>query len=120
MTAQNKTFRHTPIDSEQVARAIQAANLPSVGRASICELVSLINRIEQASGETYIRMEMGVPGLDAPSVGIEAEIAALRNGVASRYPMIEGLGALKTERCMSTTTVSRWQMVSTSPSPTPA
>jgi aspartate/methionine/tyrosine aminotransferase len=97
MTAQNKTFRHTPIDSEQVAREIQAANLPSVGRASIRELVSLINRIEQATGESYIRMEMGVPGLDAPSVGIEAEIAALRNGVASRYPMIEGVGALKTE-----------------------
>jgi aspartate/methionine/tyrosine aminotransferase len=97
MTAHKKTFRHTPIDSEQVTREIQAASLPSVGRASIRELVSLINRIEQVSGETYIRMEMGVPGLDAPSVGIEAEIAALRKGVASRYPMIEGLGTLKTE-----------------------
>ena len=40
---------------------------------------------------------MGVPGLPAPSIGIEAEIAALKNGVASIYPDISGLKELKEE-----------------------
>ncbi len=40
---------------------------------------------------------MGVPGLPAPSIGIEAEIAALKSGVASLYPDISGLRPLKKE-----------------------
>jgi aspartate/methionine/tyrosine aminotransferase len=42
-------------------------------------------------------MEMGVPGLPAPSQGIEAEIAALKSGVASLYPDISGIKPLKKE-----------------------
>jgi aspartate/methionine/tyrosine aminotransferase len=42
-------------------------------------------------------MEMGVPGLPAPSIAIEAEIAALKNGVASDYPNITGISPLKHE-----------------------
>jgi len=87
----------TPIDPILVADQIDEAGLASVGRASIRELVALVNRLEQHSGESYIRMEMGVPGLDAPRVGIEAEIAALRSGVASKYPMLEGIPELKQE-----------------------
>jgi len=42
-------------------------------------------------------MEMGVPGLEPPDIGIEAEIRALRSGVASKYPMIDGVPDLKRE-----------------------
>ncbi len=42
-------------------------------------------------------MEMGVPGLPAPEIAIEAEISALKNGVASLYPDISGLPSLKEE-----------------------
>jgi len=42
-------------------------------------------------------MEMGVPGLPPAAVGVEAEIEALRNGVASIYPVIDGLPRLKKE-----------------------
>ncbi|HCC71467.1 MAG TPA: aminotransferase, partial [Bacteroidales bacterium] len=49
------------------------------------------------TGEKYIRMEMGVPGLPSPLVGIEAEKAALDDGVSSVYPDIEGLPQLKKE-----------------------
>jgi len=42
-------------------------------------------------------MEMGVPGLPSAEVAVEAEIDALRRGVASVYPDIEGLPELKTE-----------------------
>jgi len=42
-------------------------------------------------------MEMGVPGLAPSSIGIQAEIDALHNGVAAVYPDIEGSPVLKKE-----------------------
>ena len=49
------------------------------------------------TGIKFVRMEMGVPGLPAPSIGIDAEIAALKKGVASVYPDISGIPSLKRE-----------------------
>jgi aspartate/methionine/tyrosine aminotransferase len=42
-------------------------------------------------------MEMGVPGLEPVSVAVEAEINALKRGVASKYADIEGIPELKKE-----------------------
>jgi aspartate/methionine/tyrosine aminotransferase len=42
-------------------------------------------------------MEMGVPGIPPPSIGVEAEIEALKKGVAALYPDIAGLDILKKE-----------------------
>ncbi len=89
--------QNTPINQEIVREQIALAKLPGLGRASIREIVRLVNIIEQLTGEKYIRMEMGVPGLEPPDIGIEAEIAALQRGVASKYPMIEGVPELKRE-----------------------
>jgi aspartate/methionine/tyrosine aminotransferase len=87
----------TPIDFNIVRRIIQESRLVSIGKSSIREIVKLVNDIEKASGERFLRMEMGVPGLPAVSVGVEAEIEALRKGVASIYPMVEGVPVLKQE-----------------------
>jgi aspartate/methionine/tyrosine aminotransferase len=56
-----------------------------------------VNDIELETGAEFVRMEMGVPGLAAPEIGVEAEIDALRRGVASVYPSIEGVPELKWE-----------------------
>ncbi len=90
-------LKNTPIDSKVVKSKIEQSGLEKVGLASIRELVRLVNEIEKETGEKYIRMEMGVPGLPPAQVGIEGEIAALRRGVASKYPMIEGVDILKKE-----------------------
>jgi len=87
----------TPIAYDVVAREIENSGLGKVGTASIREIVRLVNNIEKASGEKFVRMEMGVPGLEPAAVGIESEIAALRRGVASKYPMIDGVESLKNE-----------------------
>lgn len=87
----------TPINYQIVQEQIRRAGLPNIGRASIRELVRLVNEIENLTGEKFVRMEMGVPGLDPPQVGIEAEISALRRGVASKYPLIDGVPELKRE-----------------------
>ena len=39
----------------------------------------------------------GVPGLEPSQIGIDAEIEALKRGVASKYPMIDGVPELKKE-----------------------
>jgi len=90
-------MKDTPIPYDVVKQKIADSGLTKVGRATIREIVKLVNEIEAATGKKYIRMEMGVPGLEPSQVGIEAEIQALRNGVASKYPMIDGVPALKKE-----------------------
>jgi aspartate/methionine/tyrosine aminotransferase len=88
---------NTPIDPKIVSEQIRLTNLPDLGQASIREIVRLVNKLEQLTGEKYIRMEMGVPGLEPPEIGIQAEIDALHKGVASKYPLIEGVPELKRE-----------------------
>lgn len=87
----------TPINQNIVLEKIKDAGLEKVGRGTIREIVKLVNRIEEATGEKFIRMEMGVPGLQPAKIGVEAEISALQRGVASKYPMIEGVAELKVQ-----------------------
>ncbi|UCG28299.1 MAG: pyridoxal phosphate-dependent aminotransferase [Bacteroidales bacterium] len=90
-------MKNTPIDYQTVKREIRETGLPEIGKGTIREIVRLVNRIEEETGEKYVRMEMGVPGLEPVKIGIEAEIDALKQGVASKYPMIEGVRELKDE-----------------------
>ena len=88
---------NTPIDYELVVHKIEELEVPEIGNASIREIVQLVSSIEAATGERYIRMEMGIPGLPPAAIGVDAEIEALRNNVASAYPRIDGIQTLKDE-----------------------
>ena len=90
-------MKDTPISYEVVHRHIQESKIRNIGKATIREIKRLINGIETETGEKFIRMEMGVPGLPATEIGIQAEIEALHNGVAAIYPEIEGTPVLKKE-----------------------
>ncbi len=87
----------TPINAEIVSEKIKNLGIKDLGTATIRELVRLVNEIEEATGEKFVRMEMGVPGLPPSKIGVEAEIEALKQGVAAKYPMIEGVKPLKQE-----------------------
>lgn len=89
--------KNTPINYNTVTQKIKESKLENVGTASIREIKRLIDNIEKATGERFVRMEMGIPGLPATQIGIEAEIEALRKGVASIYPDIFGIPQLKLE-----------------------
>ncbi len=89
--------KDTPIDFDVVQEKIKESGLEVVGKGTIREIVKIVNNVEAESGQKYIRMEMGVPGLTPPEIATNAEIAALKSGVASKYPMIEGVAVLKTE-----------------------
>jgi aspartate/methionine/tyrosine aminotransferase len=91
------TTKNTPINYQIVSQKILDSKLDSPGKASIREIKKLIDDIEKATGEKFIRMEMGVPGLPPTKIGVDAEIEALKKGVASIYPDIYGIKQLKVE-----------------------
>ena len=87
----------TPINAIIVKQEIEKMGLKSIGLASIRELNRIVNNIETASNQKYIRMEMGVPGLEPPKIAVDAEIEALKRGVGSKYPPFDGIPELKRE-----------------------
>jgi aspartate/methionine/tyrosine aminotransferase len=90
-------MKNTPIDKELVDELLIERKITHIDRASIREVKKLINGIEEKSGQKFIRMEMGIPGLPAPKIAVDAEKAALDKGVASWYPDLDGIPELKTE-----------------------
>ncbi len=89
--------RTIPLDAETVSRRIREVGIRDVGLASIREIKRVVDLIEQDSGQDFVRMEMGIPGLPPLEVGIEAQVRALRDGVAAIYPDIQGIEPLKRE-----------------------
>jgi aspartate/methionine/tyrosine aminotransferase len=86
-----------PIDKSAVLKIREELGITTLAYATIRQIVQLVNKLQELYGVMFIRTEMGVPGLPVPEIGVEAEIAALRCGVASVYPPIEGVQPLKQE-----------------------
>jgi aspartate/methionine/tyrosine aminotransferase len=90
-------MNHSPFNKNIVDEKIKELRIADAGKASIREIVALVNLVEESTGQKYIRMEMGVPGLPPTQIGVEAEIDALQKGVAAIYPMVDGIKPLKSE-----------------------
>ncbi len=90
-------MKDTPINYDVVTQKLHESNVDTVGKASIRMIKKLVDEIEKATGEKYIRMEMGIPGLPPVQIGIEAEKKALDAGVPAIYPDIFGIPELKVE-----------------------
>ena len=86
-----------PVEKNIIDKAVEALHIKNLEKATIREVVAIADKIEQQTGLEFIRMEMGVPGLPASAVGVKAEIEALKSGVASIYPPIDGIPELKKE-----------------------
>ena len=70
-------MRNTPIDYDIVSRKIKESNLKNIGNATIREVKKLVDQIEQSTGKKFIRMEMGIPGLQPTDIGVQAQKEAL-------------------------------------------
>ena len=90
-------MNNSPLDKKLVEEKIAQLRIPDIGKASIREVVALVNLVEEASDFKYVRMEMGVPGLPPAKVGVEAEKDALDRGVSAIYPMVDGIKPVKEE-----------------------
>ncbi|MGC4121926.1 MAG: hypothetical protein QM765_46560 [Myxococcales bacterium] len=89
--------RPTPIPPDVVTRRTRELGLNELGRASIRQIKRIVDLVEEDTGVKFVRMEMGIPGLPAMQLGVDAQIAALREGVASIYPDIQGIEPVKKE-----------------------
>ena len=88
-------MRPTPIPRNIIDDAITDYGIQDFAKATIREVKAVAAFAEKESGVEFIKMERGIPGLPASKVGVEAQIDALRNGIANSYPDIQGYPELK-------------------------
>ncbi len=86
---------NTPIKKEIVDQLIQELGITDFAKATIREVKQVAAKAEAASGVEFVKMEMGIPGLPAAKVGVDAQIKALQDGIANMYPDIQGYPELK-------------------------
>ena len=85
------------VEEKLLDQKLSEAGINDLSMASIREIAALTDSLESTTGVKYIRMELGVPGLPASEIAINAEIKALKDGVAAIYPNINGIPSLKHE-----------------------
>ena len=88
---------NTPIKKEIVDSLIAELGIKDFAKATIREVKQVAAKAEKASGVEFIKMEMGIPGLPAAQVGVDAQVKALQDGIAHSYPDIQGAPVLKQE-----------------------
>ena len=84
-----------PIAKETVKNLLAEKDIANVARATIRQQVAITTGLEQLSGEKFVHLEIGVPGIPASKVGTDAQKQAIDNGVTTIYPIISGLPELK-------------------------
>jgi len=100
------------LNSKLVSKLIEESGIRDFGTASIYEIVTLVNQLENVSGVGFIRMEMGVPGFQSNKLAIEAEIESIQQGVTCIYPPMAGIPELKNE---ASTFINKFLNVDVSP-----
>ncbi len=84
-----------PLTQDILDKTATRLGIIDISSATIRQIVSLSEALEEEAQERFIHLELGNPGLPASSIGIEAEIEALQRGVANTYPPIGGVPELK-------------------------
>lgn len=87
----------TPINKELIDKAIYDLGIQDFEKATIREVKAVAAYAEDKSGVEFIKFEMGIPGLPASKIGVDAQIKSLREGIAHSYPDIQGNPELKKE-----------------------
>ncbi len=86
-----------PFKKEEVSEVMQQMHLTEVAKATIRQTVALSEALEARTGEKFVHLEMGSPGLPPNRIGIEAQKKALDSGVPQSYPNVAGIAPLKQE-----------------------
>lgn len=84
-----------PLSQEILTKTASELGIIDLSTATIRQIVALSVALEKEANEKFVHLELGNPGLPASAIGIDAEIAALRAGVANTYPAINGIPELK-------------------------
>lgn len=87
-----------PLDKQlvdQICIDFGLRNARELGNATIRQLVGVVKDIERATGEEFVHMELGEPGIPSSEIGIQAEHEALLRGYGAKYPVITGIPEVK-------------------------
>ncbi len=84
-----------PIDKAVFDAVTDKLGIVDINTATIRQICAQAVALEQVSGEKFVRLEIGNPGLKAEAVGIAAECEAIAAGIPNKYPDIAGYPALK-------------------------
>lgn len=85
----------TVIEPSIIDGIMKELEITDIKTASIRQVGAIVRAAEAATGKEFIHFEMGVPGLPPSEVGVKAECEALQRGVASVYPIIDGIPEVK-------------------------
>ena len=83
------------INSDIIDSIVKELEIDDIRSASIRQIGAVVRAAEARTGTEFIHFEMGIPGLPPSSVGVKAECEALQRGVASVYPIIDGIPEVK-------------------------
>lgn len=83
------------VNSEEIDSIVRELEIEDIRSASIRQIGAVVRAAEARTGVEFIHFEMGVPGLPPSAVGVKAECEALQRGVASVYPIIDGIPEIK-------------------------
>lgn len=83
------------ITPELLQHAKAKYGVDALEHASIRQLVMMISELESATGQRFVRMELGVPGLEPATAAREAEHAVLDSPKLAQYPALNGNESLR-------------------------
>lgn len=84
-----------PLPASALGEVLERMEIADIAQATIRQSGDIARTLERETQTEFLHLEMGIPGLPPHAVGVEAECAALRRGVASLYPNMFGIPELK-------------------------
>lgn len=86
-----------PISMMQYSDVLRKMDIEDISTSSIRQCQAVSFAIEELTGEPFVHLEMGIPGINAHDIGVAAQKKALDLGKAKTYPNIGGIKPLKEE-----------------------
>ncbi len=83
------------IDNAALSSVLEQMGISDISNATIRQSGEIARILEKELGVEFLHLEMGIPGLPPAQVGVDAEVEALKAGVASIYPNMAGIPELK-------------------------
>lgn len=84
-----------PLSDDQLSGIMARLNISSLTTATIRQIVALTSAAQELSGENFVQLELGNPGLPSQKIGVDAQTKALSDGIANKYPPVMGTTPLK-------------------------
>ena len=84
-----------PISEKDLQNVLKDMDISDINHATIRQCVNVAHELEHISGDKFVHLEFGIPGINACEIGVAAQKKALDEGVASIYPPASGTTELK-------------------------